>query len=97
MFTTGCGDIAHLTVIALDRMMAIASPIKYRAWAQKPALTAAGIIFSWMYGFLWAFLPLVGKLTKLPHVKSSLPQACLDCFPVDTLRLKTAVMNALEN
>lgn len=73
MFTTGCADIAHLTVIALDRMMAIASPIKYRAWAQKPMLTVLGITFSWCYGFLWAALPLMGKAymyrqTTLPYL-----------------------------
>ncbi|XP_067937044.1 visual pigment-like receptor peropsin [Watersipora subatra] len=60
MFGTGCTDIAHLTVIAIDRMLAIASPIKYRAWAQKPILTVIALAFSWLYGFFWAILPLTG-------------------------------------
>ncbi|XP_067937045.1 visual pigment-like receptor peropsin [Watersipora subatra] len=60
MFGTGCTDITHLMVIALDRMLAIASPIKYRAWAQKPILTFVGVAFSWLHGFFWAILPLTG-------------------------------------
>lgn len=61
MYWTGCADIAHLMVIAVDRMLAIASPIRYKALAGKPTATIVAVSFSWAYGFLWAFLPLVGK------------------------------------
>lgn len=60
MFATGCTDIAHFMVIAIDRVVAITAPIKYKAHKKKTAPTALAIAFSWVYGSVWALLPLVG-------------------------------------
>lgn len=60
MFATGCTDIAHLMVIALDRLMAVTSPIRYMAWGKKTSISAAAIVFCWIFGSIWAILPLTG-------------------------------------
>lgn len=61
MYATGCVDITHLMVIAVDRMLAITSPIKYKALGGSKAATIGAILFSWAYGTLWAILPLFGE------------------------------------
>ncbi|XP_067936266.1 melanopsin-A-like isoform X2 [Watersipora subatra] len=60
VFLTGCTDITHLTAIALDRMFAIASPIRYRAWAHNRNLTIFVLTICWLHGLVWAVLPLTG-------------------------------------
>ena len=64
MFATGCTDIWHLMVIALDRMMAIISPIRYLAWGKKISVTVVAIVCCWINGSIWAILPLTGMRNK---------------------------------
>ncbi|KAF6022026.1 OPN4 [Bugula neritina] len=60
MYATGCTTICHLTIIAIDRALAITTPIKYRSWRKKPALSAVAISIPWVFGLLLAVPPLAG-------------------------------------
>ena len=56
----GLVSIAHLAGIAIERHLILRYPMRMRAWLNVRCICLYVIIPSWLYGFLWAFFPLIG-------------------------------------
>jgi len=53
-------SISHLVGIAVERCVILKYPMKARTWLNRPLVALFVIIPSWLYGLLWAVLPLIG-------------------------------------
>ena len=56
----GLVSIAHFAGIAIERHLILCYPMRMRAWLNVRCICLYVIIPSWLYGFLWAFFPLIG-------------------------------------
>lgn len=72
MFWCGITSIGHLCAIAIDRCIIMNNPIWAHSNRDKtPYSIFAMIVFCWLYGFIWAVLPLLGEsfLANIPPVR----------------------------
>ena len=61
MFWLGVTSIAHLCAISIERCITMNNPVWSTANRDKlPIYLHLMIFVSWLYGFIWALLPLVG-------------------------------------
>ena len=56
----GLVSISHLVGLSIKRCLMLKYPLKGHIWSQQWTLSLYVIVPAWLYGFIWALLPLVG-------------------------------------
>ena len=62
MYWLGVTSIAHLCAISIERCITMNNPI----WSNTnrdilPPCVHIMVLISWLYGFIWAILPIAGR------------------------------------